>query len=124
MLIYYTCQPLTENDEIAIFFYYKMSICFLYFSMDYINWVLMPTVSSEVYADAKQVKGRFTGDPSHEFKIIDLTDKEEEKFVSRNNCYFKLLIGSHFLYKMVKNKFSLVQKVNIWMKIKDNKISI
>lgn len=52
--------------------------------MDCVNWVLMPTVSNEVSANAKQVKGRFTGDPSHEFKISDQDDKDEEKFVSRN----------------------------------------
>lgn len=51
-----------------------------FYCMDCVNWVLMPTVSNEVSANAKQVKGRFTGDPSHEFKISDQDDKDEEKF--------------------------------------------
>ena len=43
-----------------------------YFSKDCINWGLMPPATKEVKEKAKLAKGRFTGDPSHEFEHVEI----------------------------------------------------
>lgn len=50
-----------------------------FYCMDYVTWVLMPDVSNDIITDAQQIKGRFTGDPSHEFKLPDQDEVDPEK---------------------------------------------
>lgn len=55
------------------------------FSKDCIHWHLLPQATEAMKAQAKLAKGRFTGDPSHDFehteikKIGDGDDAAEEE---------------------------------------------
>ncbi|GAB1602776.1 radial spoke head protein 9 homolog [Argonauta hians] len=48
-----------------------------FYCTDCISWVLMPTVSEKVHKLANNIRGRFTGDPSHEFKLKRSSSTEE-----------------------------------------------
>ncbi|XP_014786874.1 radial spoke head protein 9 homolog isoform X2 [Octopus bimaculoides] len=51
-----------------------------FYCMDCVHWVVMPSVESETMKLSRNVRGRFTGDVSNEFKLKkDGVDEEEEE---------------------------------------------
>lgn len=76
---------------------------FLY-SHDCIRWKLLNPASEEHFQKLNNCKGRFTGDPSHEFecKTYKLVGEGEEEHVEEEIVRFKNLYN-----RVVSNSFSL-----------------
>ena len=86
---FFSCLFVMFNKHSNMLYYY-------YFSKDCINWGLMPPATKEVKEKAKLAKGRFTGDPSHEFEHVEIKKvpgegdeiHEEEETVIIPYCWF------------------------------------
>ena len=51
---------------------------FFHFSLDCIKWGLMPNPNEETRRKCALIKGRFTGDPSHEYEHSEKSSEEEQ----------------------------------------------
>lgn len=71
-------------------------------SHDCIKWKLLNPPTEEHFERLANCKGRFTGDPSHEFeckivKLVGSGDEEviEEEIVNKNKFNYKLIFLKH-----------------------------
>ncbi|XP_068795582.1 radial spoke head protein 9 homolog isoform X2 [Struthio camelus] len=49
------------------------------YSLDCVEWSLLPPASEEMVAQAEKLKGRFQGDPSFEYELTEIRAEEAEK---------------------------------------------